>query len=264
MARSLSPMMGAIVESLETEQPQIVTMEQVRALADRHGIRTDPKVVALRLRRHGWLLETGVRGVWEFAPGAHGGPYGHGDPLAGIKAFMLLHPSLHVRVALSTAAWATGHADRVPTNVEVAVPPARRATTSLSGVARVTRFEGRLEPIKARGALVHRPESVLVHLAHRPADVRSWASVAEWLPDLAQDADRDLVAEELAGRPATTRARLGYLLQRLRPDIADPLAAEVTTKSWFGSRGPLLRHSQRWQVADTVLPFDPASLHLED
>src|SRR5690349_16778998 len=108
------------------EQPQIVTMKHVRDLVERHGIRTDPKLVALRLRRHGWLLETGMRGVWEFAPGAHAGPYGHGDPLGALKAFAALHPRLPVHVALSTAAWATGHADRVPSRVEVAVPAAVR------------------------------------------------------------------------------------------------------------------------------------------
>jgi hypothetical protein len=67
--------LGTVVESLELEQPQIVTMALVRALVARHGIRTDPKLVALRLRQRGWLLETGVRGVWEFAPGAHAGPF---------------------------------------------------------------------------------------------------------------------------------------------------------------------------------------------
>jgi hypothetical protein len=29
---------------------------------------------------------------------------------------------------------------------------------------------------------------------------------------------------------------------------------------WFGRRGSLKRHSARLSVADTLLPFDPASL----
>lgn len=260
MTRSLSPVLAAVVESLELEQPRLVTMGQVRSLVERHGIGSDPKLVALRLRRQGWLLDTGVRGVWEFAPGAHAGPYGHGDPLGGVKAFRLQHPRVSVAVALSTAAWAHGQADRVPSRVEVAVPLSVRTPATLSAVARVTRFEARLPLVEVKGAGVHRPESVLVHMAQRPGDVRSWISAAEWLPEVAAAADQEAVAEELAGRPAATRSRLGYLLQTLRPDIALPLAPTTANKVWFGPRGPLLRHSQRWHVADTLLPFDPASL----
>ncbi|MFN8077538.1 MAG: type IV toxin-antitoxin system AbiEi family antitoxin [Kineosporiaceae bacterium] len=232
----------------------------MRDLVEQHGIRSDPKLVALRLRQKGWLLPTGVRGVWEFAPGAHAGPYGHGDPLGGLKAFRLLHPRMPVSVALSTAAWAHGLADRLPTTIEVAVPPHTRVPSSLAAVARVMRFETRLPSVELKGESVHRPESVLVHLAQRPGDIRSWASAVEWLPELAAGVDATLIHEELSGRPPATRSRLGYLLQTLRPDIAARLVPEKANKTWFGPRGPLLRHSQRWQVADTVLPFDPASL----
>lgn len=264
VTRTLSPVLGAVVESLELEQPQIVTMALLRDLVQRHGIGTDPRLVALRLRQRGWLLATGVRGVWEFAPGAHAGPYGHGDPLGGVKAAALRYPDLRLQVALSTAAWATGHADRVPGRVEVALPLGVRAPAPLSAAARVTRFDARLEPVKVKGAKVHRPETVLVHMAHRPADVRSWESAVEWLPGVAADTDAALVIEELAGRPATTRVRLGYLLQGLRPDVAEPLQSAVKTKTWFGPRGALLRHSQSWQVADTTLPFDPATLRPDE
>jgi len=71
---------------------------------------------------------------------------------------------------------------------------------------------------------------------------------------------RDNILLELDGRPATVTARLGYLLQRLRPDITE-LLPRPSTKTWFGPRRPTLRHDNQWQIADTLLPFDPR--HLE-
>lgn len=242
------------------EQPQVVTMADLRAILERHQLRTDPKVVALRLRRTGWLLQTGIRGVWEFAPGAHAGPIGHGDPLGAVKAIAARFPALPVQIALSTAAWAGGFADRVPTTVEIAVSPGVVVPRSISSLVRVVRFESQLAPKRDRGVLVHRPETVLVHMAERPSDVRSWASAAQWLPDLAAGADPGQVTVELAGRTKATRARFGYLLQGLRPDLVAGLETDARTKTWFGPRGPLRRHSQTWQVADTLLPFDPTTL----
>lgn len=264
MTRTLSPSLGAVVETLELEQPQVVTMADVRQLVDRHHLRTDPKLVALRLRRSGWLLDTGVRGVWEFAPGAHAGPIGHADPLGAVKAIAARFPDLPAQVALSTAAWANGYADRVPAMPEIAVPPREDIPRTVSGLVRVTRFETHLDPVRKRGTLVHRPESVLVHMAHRPADVRSWSSAAEWLPNLAADADPELVHTELITRPKATRARFGYLLQGLRPDLVKGMRTSASTKTWFGPRGPLRRHSQQWQIADTILPFDPAAMRIDD
>ena len=68
--------------------------------------------------------------------------------------------------------------------------------------------------------------------------------------------------EELAGRPASVRARAGYLLQGMRPDIADAIArlGAPTAKVRFGPRRSSIRNDERWKVADTVLPFDPKEM----
>lgn len=54
--------------------------------------------------------------------------------------------------------------------------------------------------------------------------------------------------------------RAAYLLSGLRLDLAEQLQSASKGKVWFGPRGPLLRHDYRWQVADTLLPFDPRTL----
>ncbi|CAN5429634.1 hypothetical protein BH09ACT10_BH09ACT10_20840 [soil metagenome] len=260
MARTLSATLGAVVEELELEQPQVVTMQDLQELLDRADIKTDAKVVAHRLRQSGWLLDSGVRGVWEFAPGAHAGPIGHQDPLGQIKAFSSRHATIRPVLALASAAWATGHADRVPPRPEVTIARGAPTPKPLAAIATVTHFDAYLKPLAARGMTAHRPETVLVHMADRPNDVRSWASAREWMANLAADANLSDVLVELDRRPSTTHVRLGYLMQSLRPDIAKRMESHVKSKTWFGPRASLRRHSSTWQVADTLLPFDPAQL----
>jgi len=61
------------------------------------------------------------------------------------------------------------------------------------------------------------------------------------------------------------RVRLAYLLHGVSPELADRLlppeeGGRSAAKVWFGPRTSLKRHSSRFAVADTLLPFDPASL----
>ena len=260
MTRTLSRSMGAIVEELELNQPSVVTIDDLRGLAARLGLKTDAKVLAARLRAGGWLLATGTRGVWEFAPGAHTGPYGHADPVTVLRAALARRPDVDAALALGTAAWAHGIADRVPSRLDIAVPAHRPAPAGLAQSASVTVFTSHIGYETRKGVPTHRLESVVVHLAQKPAAVRSWQSVEEWLPELASELDTDLLAQELTGRPNTVAVRVGYLLDGLRPDLSETLRDGVGTKVWFGPRGPLRRHNARWQVADTILPFDPSSL----
>ena len=56
------------------------------------------------------------------------------------------------------------------------------------------------------------------------------------------------------------------IVDEIAPDLADRLVppndgGRSAPKVWFGPRGSLKHHSARFSVADTLLPFDPASLH---
>jgi hypothetical protein len=105
-------------------------------------------------------------------------------------------------------------------------------------------------------------ESVLMHMTAKPGAVRSWTSALEWLPELATELSWQPLSLELTDRPAATRARTGYLLQGMRPDLATAIQGlgRLHGKTWFGTRGHLLRHDNTWQIADTSLPFDPRIL----
>lgn len=258
MTRTIAPSLAGILERLELDQPELVTSEDLARLVEEVGLRTPAKIVAARLREAGWLLTTGRRGVWEFAPAAVAGPYSRHDPVTPLRAFLKQRPSARCALTFQAAAWAFGIADRVPARPEVAAVGGELARQLPHSVA-VSLFAPRLEYAERRGVPVLQFESVLVHMASRPASVRSWESAREWLPGLAAELEWENLAREVSGRPATVRARTGYLLQGARPDLSDRIRSFGLPlgKTWFGPRGQLRRHDHRWLIADTILPFDP-------
>lgn len=260
MPRSLPRSLSGIVEDLELEQPELITMRDLRRLVQRHGVATSANVVAARLRTHGWLLPTPARGVWEFAPAAHAGPVGHANPTLPLAAAHAAHPLLRAALTHTAAAWAHGYADRAPSRLDVAVPQESRPPAGLARTTHLTRFDARLSPQTLKGVDVLGPASVLVHLVESPAAVRSWTTVIEWLPELAADLDRDTLATELDGRTVATRVRAGYLLSGLRPDLADLVRHDVGAVVRFGPRADAARrHDSTWRVNDSALPSDPTT-----
>jgi predicted transcriptional regulator of viral defense system len=257
MTRTIPASLAPVLEQLELEQADLVTMSRLDELVRSVGVRTETRTVASRLRERGWLLPTGQRGVWEFVPAAVAGAHSRGGPTRLLRA-ALARADIPCGLTFQAAAWALGLADRAPVRVEVAAADDRAASRLPTGLD-VSVFDPRLTYTDAKGVPVLRPASVLTHMAMSPSHVRSWASALEWLPDMAAEATPDDVLIELEGRAATVSARLGYLLHGLRPDIAERITGPET-KTWFGPRRKVVRHDSRWQVADTLLPFDPRRL----
>lgn len=257
VTRAIPPSLAPILTQLELEGADLVTTARLDELVRALGIGTATRTVASRLRERGWLLPTGQRGVWEFAPGAVAGPYSRGGHTRLLRS-VLARTDIACGLTFQAAAWAQGLADRAPARVEVAAATERDARR-LPDELDVSVFAPTLGYDTAKDVPVLRPASVLVHMATTPKRVRSWASVLEWLPDVAVEAGADEVLNELRDRPATVAARVGYLLQGLRPDLADQIVGPPT-KTWFGPRRSIVRHDSRWQVADTLLPFDPRTL----
>jgi hypothetical protein len=233
-------------------------MVQLSALCKDLGVGTAAKVIAARLRQHGWLIPTARRGVWEFAPAEVAGAYSSCDPLLQVKAYAATHPQDELALTFQTAAWALGCADRIPATPEVALAAA--PVKPLQGIY-ATAFAPRLPLQKAKGVDVLPPESVIVHMSQRPSAVRSWQSVQEWLPDLAYELTQEALLVELEGRPASVTTRAGYLLQGLRPDLASVLYKAVPPRSKlrFGTGTPL-RNDETWLISDATLPFDPRTM----
>jgi len=258
-SRSLSRQLAPLVTELELRQPVLVTLEELAALAEEAGLRTPAKVIAARLRGTGWLLPTGQRGVYEFAPGAHAGPYGHGDPFIDLRAALLAgHPHT---VALQSALWLHGLAERAPNRHELAAAPGSVVPVSVRRRMRVIRFLANLPPAQIEQLPVHRRATILVHLAAKPGDVRGWTTFAEALPELAAQSTAEDLEQELRSRPGTVRRRLAYLISGVAPALADRLEPCVPPSvTWFSSSRASHRYDARFNVADGLLPFDPRTL----
>ncbi|MGH9089901.1 MAG: type IV toxin-antitoxin system AbiEi family antitoxin [Acidimicrobiales bacterium] len=250
---------------MELEAPQVVSLAELAGLVNQAGIGTEPRVVADRLRKLGWLLPTKTAGVWEFAPAAHAGPIGHGDQFLGLRAALAARPSLDAAVCLTSALAAHGLVDRAPDRLEVAIRSGGSIPQGLRRATRVVVFDPNLAPERSLGVPVHRPATVLLHLAARPVDVRGWGAIADALPEVIDVTTPSDIDAELTGRPRSVRVRLAYLVQGVAPALAERLVppdegGRTAPKVWFGPRTRLKRHSSRFSVADTLLPFDPADL----
>lgn len=261
VARTISAGLAGILEELELEQPAIVTVDRIAELAGGLGVRTPARNIAARMLQEGWLLTTDQPGVYEFAPAAVGGPYSRSDPLTPLWAFLARRPDARVGLTFQAAAWARGLADRVPVRPEVAAATdvlARQLPDALAGSI----FAPRLPYETLRDVPVLATESIIVQMAARPTAVRSWASAHEWFPALAAEVEPEALRRELEGRPVAVHVRSGYLLSGVRPDVAETIRRDAppSSKTWFGPRRSLRRHNAMWLVADTILPFDPATL----
>jgi predicted transcriptional regulator of viral defense system len=259
-SRSLSRQLAPLVAELELRQPVLVSLQELAVLAEEAGLRTPAKVIAARLRGTGWLLATGERGIYEFAPGSHAGPYGHGDPFITLRAALSTGHS--ITVALQSALWLHGLAERPPDRHELAAPPGSAVPVSLRRRMRVVRFAARLPAAEVDQLPVHRAAAILVHLAAKPGDVRGWTTFAEALPELAARSTAEELEQELRSRPAAVRSRLAYLVSGVTPAVADRLQpAAPPSVTWFGSSRTSSRYDKRFNVADGLLPFDPRTLN---
>lgn len=264
--RTLGPALAQVVEDLELEQPVVVTLGGLAEILRRRHVRTGAVEVARRLRERGWLLETSQRGVFEFAPGAHAGPYGHGDPFVDLRAYLAATEARDlddrgVAACLHSAVWLRGYSDRAPNMHEVAVRPGIRPPKALTSVFRVVRLDTELLPEFVNDIPIHRPATVLAHLVSRPSDVRSWQVFVEALPELVAATPFDDLAAEMQPRSASARARLGYLLEGQKVDhlpLADLGVVRPTGTIWFGPRDGHVHYDAQWNIADTVLRLSTA------
>lgn len=263
LARTLPAGLAPVVEALELDQPHLVTTAVLDRIRKEAGLATPSNVLAARLRERGWLLPTDRRGVYEFAPAAHAGAISRGDATLPLQAVLTARPDFLAALTFQSAAWALSLADRNPTRLEIAAGDARTGrliSRTLSAKARVSRFAPALPTLLRRGVPVLQPDSLIVHMAAAPRDVRNWESALEWLPEVAAECTAEAVSVELAARPSAIHARLGYLLSGLRPDICAAVGRPRGGTVYFGPREPVQRFDAQRHVADSILPFDPREL----
>lgn len=259
-ARSIPPCLAPVIAAMELERPRLLTVQQLAILTAAAGLRTSARVIAHRLVQRGWLLPTSARSVWEFAPAERAGAYSDGDSSNPVRAVLALAPSQTIAVALGSALYLRGLADRGPDILEVALPEAQPLPRGLARTCRITRFVAHLPTETVQDVPVHRLESVLVHAAHRPRDVRSWGALMEVVAASFATVDTAALRQELVGRPRATAVRLAYLLSGVAPVVAKALMPTGTQRVWFGPRQKVRRYDAARGIADTVLPMAPTEL----
>ncbi|MGM0381731.1 MAG: type IV toxin-antitoxin system AbiEi family antitoxin [bacterium] len=260
MSRTIPAHLAEIIEKLELERPELVTTEEIGELIDKFDVKTQKNRVIQLLSEKGWLLKTDVQGVWEFSPAERAGPFSTESPFLPLKAMLKRDPDRNIRVALDSAMWCHDFLARLPSEIEVALPPEDHVPAAIKRNYRVLRFEAHLEPVTANEIPVQRLETILVHLVDKPNYVQSWTSVFDWLPDLVEEMNKENVLTELINRSHSTKIRFAYLLSGLASDLVKDLNIEPAGKVWFGPRQKIRRHNAKWNVADTILPADPKKL----
>ena len=254
--RPLPSSLAGVVAALELRQPKIVTTELLAEVAAEAGSSLAPRAIAERLVRRGWLLPLRTRDAWEFAPGAHAGPYGWGDPWIELRAVLTHQPAAPVAVAFESAIWELGYTTHQPARPVLAH---RRGWNPPPGVsARTITYECRLETGEVRGLPVWQPATAVVAAADRPAAQGDWQNADDWLPETFRATTPDDVLSELEGRGNATVARTGYLAEwSHRFDIADAVDDLLPSKrqvAFLGPREPRGKWVNRWRLYDSLLP----------
>ena len=219
--RALPGGLADIVGELELRQPTVVSISEIAELAKQAGLKTPAAIIADRLRQRGWLLKTGQRGVYEFAPGSHAGPWGHGDPFVSLRAARV-DSDFPAALALQSALWLHQLSDRAPNVHELAVPSRVPVPKALEREMRIVRYSGKLELDTIDGLPVHRAATILVQLAASPSSVRGWPTFGDALSELVS-LSREPVkpgAGSSARRLTPPRASTGRKDQQLKTELA--------------------------------------------
>lgn len=155
LTRTIPSSLAPVLEQLELEQADLVTMRRLDEIVRSAGVGTQTRTVATRLRERGWLLPTGQRGVWEFVPAAVAGAHSRGGPARLLRA-ALARAAVPCGLTFQAAAWAAGLADRAPAPIEVAAADAH-AAARLPAALDVSVFAPRLPYSMAKGVPVLQP-----------------------------------------------------------------------------------------------------------
>ena len=261
MTRSIPNSLSGILQEFELERPLLVTNEMLFDMKEKYNISSPVKTVAHQLKKRGWLLPTDRKGVWEFIPAEVAGVYSSYDPLLCFRTFLAKYPDMKCGLTFQSAAWLYGESNRVPSSLDVSIQDNKRSRL-LKGHAAVSVYKPQVPYQYISNVPVLSRESVIIHMVEKPSSVPSWASVPEWLPDFCIDISVEDIFIELENRPQSVVQRLAYLIQGVRPDIADEMLRYMMPKNtaWFGDRKQAQRFDKKFMVADSLLPFDPRKM----
>lgn len=252
MTRSIPGWLAAVVQDLELGGERLITLDDV-ARARPELDRAVARQGLAELVRRGWLRPVGVRGTYEFIPGAAAGPYPSGDPWLVLRAELRRRPGAF-HVGATSAAWLLGYAQRSPAPHLVVAPAAVRVPRPLAATYRVLRTAPAPASGVADGLPVPTPTELFAEIAQL-APRLALDAARGWLRRLLDDAPPEEIAATLGGRGVATRARAGYLAEACG---ATGHAAAIAALGppgdgpfYTGPRRADGAFSPRWRIYDT-------------
>jgi hypothetical protein len=205
------------------------------------------------LVRRGWLHPIGVRGTYEFIPGAAAGPFPSGDPWLVLRAELARQPDAF-HAGAHSAAWLYGYAQRAPNRHIVVTTSDRRVPQRIRHAYRVLTSQPAPAHAEIDSLPVPTRAELLAEIAQLAPRLALDASTG-WLRRLLEDVPPQEVARELQSRSVTTRARAGYIAEVCGAVAhADAIAALGPLGNgpyYTGPRQTQARYSPRWHLFDT-------------
>ena len=235
------PDLAPIVEDLCGRNVQVVTLDDLAA----YDTGREPKQVARRLREQGWLFPLPVQGAWGVSTAISPSS---SDGFMVLRARLRAKPTTPVCVGGRSAAQIRGWLRR-PTVPTISYFGTHRPPACLAQY-HVERWRHQIPLDEIDGLPVWKPETLLAHMSAHPGRF-PWSDIAEWLWELCDPVNHDLLAAELAGHPTAVWARAAYLLHRgERTGIAENLIEHVDVREggphYFGRRVARIDDRSPW------------------
>jgi hypothetical protein len=250
--RSLPEWLAPVVQELELARKALVTAGDVRRIRPDLSPTTARRAI-MELVRRGWLHPIGVRGTYEFSPGAAAGPFPSGDPWLVLRAELARQPDAF-HVGAHSAAWLRGYAQRAPNRHVVVTASGRRVPQRLTLAYRVLTTTPAPAHDEIDGLPVPTPAELLAEIAQLAPRLALDASIG-WLRRLLEDVRPEEAARELQTRSVTTRARAGYIAEvcgaAAHADAVAALGPLGNGPYYTGPRHTQASYAPRWRLFDT-------------
>lgn len=220
MVRTIPKYLASIVEQLELNEAELLTIKDIQRYASSAGSTIQAARIAFELKNRGWLLPTSARGVYEFSPGANAGAYSKGGKLSNIKAVALANPSIKWFYSHQSALYFHKIVDQMPDKPQItikcnSIKKVPYAFTKLTHNV----FDSQLEPIIINGNPVEPLETLLVHICSKPKSVSDWFVYEENIQDIWSECDIGKLHQELDKQSLNTKNRLRKLLRSIGNEV---------------------------------------------
>lgn len=250
----MTPATARLVAFLEQTNQRVISRAEIADLMGHPTAKSLDRGIA-GLVRNRWLSRLPIRGTYEFQPARHG-PYASGDPWLEVRLLLRTRLDLKLQVALGSAAFLRGYAEREPRRPIVLVDKTRTTPPGLSPDFAVIRTKSdRLFGSESHDGLpVSTASRLVIECAVYWRHAGDLRNRHHWLARAVQDVDIEWLRSHSLDVGPTTFSRVAYLLERFGARDAVPYFGKSarTTVGYFGERTTRARFSARWRLYDSI------------